>query len=70
MNKRLGDQVLILEAVSKVRQEFKDAVGRGESFIVTGEIMVRLCTLYSLLNVDQLKDVAVMADDRNERKAA
>lgn len=68
MNRRIGDQVLVLDAIRSVRSELNRA--KDESSIVTGEILVRLVTLYSLLNVEQLKDIAEQADDRMERKVA
>lgn len=66
MNKRLGDQILILDAISNVRKELKRDMPQKDAF----EVMMRLTTLYSILNVDQLKVVVEQADDRNERKAA
>lgn len=66
MNKRLGDQILILDAISNVRKELKRDMPQKDAF----EVMMRLTTLYSILNVDQLKDVAEEADVRNERKVA
>lgn len=70
MRKRLSDQVLILQAVGQVRAELKQAYARGENFIVIGEVMLRLATLYSLLNVEQLTQAVEAVDTRNERKAA
>lgn len=70
MNRRLNDQVLILEAISNVRKELKARADRGESWIEIGKVMVRLTTLYSLLNVDQIKVAVEAADTRDERKAA
>lgn len=70
MRRRLSDQALILEAIGNVRKEFRAKSERGESFIVTGEVMVRLGTLYSLLNVEQLKALVEKNDERDERKAA
>lgn len=70
MNRRLNDQVLILEAVSSVRKEFRASVERGDSFLDTGPILIRLVTLYSLLDVEQIKEAVDAMDRRNERKAA
>lgn len=72
MRRRLADQVLILEAIESVRQELKDKM--HESWIVHGEILVRLVTLYSLLDPTRLKQIVKETDDRedlhNERKVA
>jgi len=66
--RRLNDQVLILDAISNVRKELKQDMPQKDAF----EVMMRLTTLYSILNVDQLKVVAEQADDRekNIRKVA
>lgn len=70
--KRLRDQVLILEAIGQVKRELEDK--KAESWIVTGEVMVRLATLYSLLDVTRLKAIVETIDKRtesnNERKVA
>jgi len=66
--KRIADQVLILEAIGQVRTELREDM----SFKDMMDVMTRLATLYSLLNVHQLRDIAVDADmrDINERKVA
>lgn len=70
MVRRLNDQVIVLEAIAEVRK----SLNKDMNWIEQGEVMVRLATLYSLLNVDKLRDAAVQADQReyheDERKVA
>lgn len=62
--RRLEDQVYVLEAIAQVREELKRAAERGENGIVTGEILMRLSSLYTLLNTDRLLEAAKVADTR------
>ena len=66
MRRRLSDQVLILEAISQVRTELRE----GMSSLESAEVLLRLSTLYSLL--DPKAVVEAISDDRNtyERKVA
>jgi hypothetical protein len=43
-----------LQAIMNVRQELADAIGRDESLGVIAEIMQRLVTLYSCLEIGEL----------------
>ena len=66
--RRLNDQFLILDAISNVRRELRHDMPMKDAF----EVMMRLTTLYSLLNVEQIKTVVEQVDDRenNIRKVA
>lgn len=66
--RRLEDQVLILRAIAQVRDEL--ILHQHESWLVIMEIMTRLATLYSLLNVTMLERLASEADSRDEREVA
>ena len=75
MKRRLGDQALILEAVMSVRKELTDAAEAKAGSINTGEILMRLATLYALLDAKGLLWVVAQADSREqhnttERKVA
>ena len=53
-NRRLGDQLLILDGIKDVRVELAEAASRSESTIVMNEILTRLLSMYSLLDPDTL----------------
>ena len=59
--KRLSDQVLILEAIGNVRRELKPQISGRERI----DVMVRLATLYSLLDVSRLKRIVEQMDTRS-----
>jgi hypothetical protein len=62
--KKTIDQTLVLSAIRSVREELKDDTVDGAKV----ELLMRLATLYSLLNVDILIDACNVSI--NERKAA
>jgi len=59
--RRLTDQVLVLEAIGQVRSELK----RDMSMFDKIDVMTRLATLYSLVDVTRLKSLVEKIDDRN-----
>jgi hypothetical protein len=65
---RLQDQVLILGGIKQVKKELE--AHDPEAWIAQGEILLRLITLYSLLDIDRLAYLCLAADDRKEDKAA
>ena len=67
MRRRLGDMVLVLEAIGEVKRELRLANRRGEGNIVMSEIFTRLMTLYTLLDITRLKDVVKQIDSRQEK---
>lgn len=71
-NRRLEDQSLILRAISCVRKELIARVKRGHGDIHISKVLIRLSTLYSLLDVERLKDIVEEKDNRDqfERKKA
>ena len=71
-NRRLSDQVMILEGIANIRTELKAAAEAGENDISMFPILQRLVTMYSLLETEQLVRAVQLADTRNhnERKAA
>lgn len=72
-NKRLQDQVLILAAIRQVKQQLaksmKDEL-EDNNWMRTGEILIRLTTLYSCLDIDRLTRIVLATDTRKENKAA
>jgi len=62
--RRLQDQLLVLEAITKLKHELEKA--KHDSWVKQGEIAVRLATLYSLLDVETLKRVVTAADQRKQ----
>lgn len=65
--RRIADQVLVLLAIKDVREELKRAGDKRTGY----EILMRLSTLYAVLNVDTLIEVTKDADKRdNKREAA
>ena len=71
MMRRLEDQMYVLEAIAHVRQELKRASEAGANDIEIGEIMMRLTSLYVLLNTDRLIEAIKVADTRaNYRRRA
>lgn len=61
--RKAGDEVfMILDAIDAVRGQLKNAAERGENFIVLGEILLRLTTLYSLVNTDQIRALVERRD--------
>jgi hypothetical protein len=71
-NRRLSDQVEILKAINDVRNEIKIAHKNGVPNFEQYEILGRLISLYSLLDVENLAQVAKNADIRRlfQKKAA
>ena len=71
-NRRLSDQVLILEGIADIRQELKVAKDAGESNKVIWPILTRLVCMYSLIHTDQLIRATKLTDlrDQYERKVA
>jgi len=61
MTRRLRDQALVLEAIGEVRRELKPCMGTIEQ----AEVLTRLATLYSLLDVTRLKS---LVENNNERE--
>lgn len=68
MYNRLQDQVLILQAIKVVKKQLEEQ--DPERWIEQGEILLRLVTLYSLLDIDRLSMLVLTADTRKEDKAA
>jgi hypothetical protein len=66
-NNRLQDQVLILQAVKQVKAELERC--DPNQWITQGEIMLRLVTLYSLLDIDRITLLALRADTRRSEAA-
>lgn len=66
MRRRVRDQVLILLAIRDVRIELK----RVGMTIEGHEILMRLATLYALLNVEQLAECVSKGDQREDNKEA
>ena len=64
-NRRIRDQVLILQAIGDVRQELKTAEAMGGQSAQLYAILGRLVSLYTLLNVEQLEQVAMNSDTRD-----
>jgi hypothetical protein len=64
---RLQDQVLIMGAIKVVKQELKTC--NPDNFLESGEIVVRLMTLYSLLDIDKLMAITLKADTRDKEAA-
>lgn len=61
--RKAGDEVfMILDAIDAVRGQLKSAAERGENFIVLGEILLRLTTLYSLVNTNQIRSLVERRD--------
>lgn len=65
-NRRIRDQVLILQAIGDVRQELKTAEAMGGQSSQLYAILGRLVSLYALLNVEQLEQVAMDSDTRDD----
>lgn len=63
-NRRLSDQVEILQAISNVRKELKARAARGETGYRISPVMTRLSTLYALLDVERLAQVVTETDKR------
>jgi hypothetical protein len=61
----MQDQVLVMGAIKVVKQEL--AKSNSENWIEQGEIVVRLATLYSLLDIDKLMWLALAADMRDKK---
>lgn len=53
-NKRISDQILILQAVQCVREELAEASANKAGEIETTKIMTRLASLYSCINTSQV----------------
>lgn len=66
MRRRVGDQVEILLAIRNVRKELTRVGNKIEMY----DVLMRLTTLYSLLNVEQLIEIARDADKRDGKKEA
>lgn len=66
MRRRVGDQVEILLAIRNVRKELTRVGNKIEMY----EVLMRLTTLYTLLNVEQLIEIARDADKREGKKEA
>ena len=49
-NRRISDQILILDSVACVREELREADARGANTIEMSEIYTRLVSLQSCLN--------------------
>lgn len=65
-NRRIRDQVLILQAIGDVRQELRTAEAMGGQSSQLYAILGRLVSLYALLNVEQLEQVAMNSDTRDD----
>lgn len=65
-NRRIRDQVLILQAIGDVRQELKVAEAMGGQSSQLYAILGRLVSLYALLNVEQLERAALDSDTRDD----
>ena len=63
-NKRISDQVLILQSITIVRDELKCAETADPRVI--GEIMERLVSLYACLNPTKIVEVLKQADVRSK----
>lgn len=68
MYNRLQDQVLILQAIKVVKVQLEEQ--DPERWIEQGEILLRLVTLYSLLDIDRLSRIVLTTDTRKEDIAA
>jgi hypothetical protein len=66
MRRRVGDQVEILLAIRNVRKELTRVGNKIEMY----DVLMRLTTLYSLLNVERLIEIARDADKRDGKKEA
>lgn len=64
--RRIKDQIEVLLAIQNVRAELKRAKTKTEGY----EILMRLSTLYSVLNVEQLIRLAEFVDKRDYKEAA
>ena len=70
--KRLNDQILVMRALKLVKQELAVEMDKGENnWINSGEVLVRLTTLYSLLDLDRLEAICVAqcAEQRDDKAA-
>lgn len=64
----MKDQTIILVAIGEVRAEAKMAEQNGATSIELADIMVRLSTLYALLDVSRLVALTDAADPIYEEK--
>ena len=64
-NRRMRDQVLILQSIADVRQELKTAEAMGGQSAQMYAILGRLLSLYALLNVEKLEQAAMDSDTRD-----
>lgn len=71
--KRLSDQVLVMSAIRQVKRELEQHMVKDQSDWTvsyhTAEILVRLGTLYSLLDLDKLTYLVLQADTRQDKAA-
>jgi len=58
MNRRLYDQVLVMNAIVIVKKQLEEQ--DPEMWIEQGEILLRLVTLYSLLDIDRLAQICIV----------
>ncbi len=65
----LEEQIMIVEAISRLRADLKKASFRRETWMNIGKIMVRISTLYSLLDVTVLKAALVNAKQKSSKAA-
>jgi hypothetical protein len=70
--RRLEDQIMILNAIKLVKEELiREWTDPDSNWIKQGEVLMRLTTLYSLLDVDRIMVLMIAADTRNsEREVA
>lgn len=68
--KRLRDQVLVLRAIGEVREELRVAEIQGADGAKLYSILGRLVSLYAVLNVGQLEQVAMDSDCREFHREA
>lgn len=63
--KRLNDNVIVLQAIESVRAElFAAHATNPDNWMETGKILLRLSTLYSLLDV---KRIALILEEQDAR---
>ena len=61
-NLRLEDQAIMLGSIEQLRKELKQAVDRGEKPDI--DLLLRLSTMYSLLDIPTLRKIVVAVDKR------
>ena len=65
-NKRVSDQILILESIACVREELTEYNRTMHDMREGNDIMERLMSLYACLNPDKITEVLKQHDERGK----